>query len=155
MVIDTWVSSTCFCVGWRECREVLVVVTSPSHLSKEMGRHLRNDYSLLCLSGEFRVPPLTDFRVSVIGDLFVEHGVSIWLFVFVPPPPSPHVRWLLTVTLLNSVLSLAHRLRRNPLSALLGFIWNLIELCLITFNKMYSHVCHLRLLYSGALISVF
>ena len=55
------------------------MVTSPSHLSKELGRHLTDGYCLLSLSGEFRVPRSIDFRVSVIGDLFVEHGVCICL----------------------------------------------------------------------------
>ncbi|XP_076462617.1 uncharacterized protein LOC143294975 [Babylonia areolata] len=60
--------------GWRECLEVLVVVTAPAHLSRELGRYLADGYCLLHVSGEFLVPKLTDFRVSVMGDVFVEVG---------------------------------------------------------------------------------
>ncbi|KAL8562273.1 hypothetical protein ACOMHN_037229 [Nucella lapillus] len=61
-------------IGWRTCRDVLVVVTSPNHLSRELGHHLADGYSLVHVSGEFRVAPMTDFRLSVIGDLYVESG---------------------------------------------------------------------------------
>ncbi|XP_025111307.1 uncharacterized protein LOC112574444 isoform X1 [Pomacea canaliculata] len=60
--------------GWRECQELLMVVTSPAHLSNQLRKHLVGGFMALQLSGELFVPKVTSFLISVVGDVLIEHG---------------------------------------------------------------------------------
>ncbi|KAK7495884.1 hypothetical protein BaRGS_00012874 [Batillaria attramentaria] len=62
--------------GWRVCREILVLVTSPAHLPMEMKVHVRDGYIPVQLSGELLTPKHCTFRASIVGDLIIEDGTA-------------------------------------------------------------------------------
>nr|KAG5705858.1 hypothetical protein BaRGS_030748 [Batillaria attramentaria] len=61
--------------GWRECREIKAVVTSPAHVANALKPYLSDGYTLVQLSGHTLVPNPSTFKVSIVGDLIIEDGI--------------------------------------------------------------------------------